>query len=263
MSSGPVGLRVEGVSGRVLSLRHYPAGQSQARHAHDHTQVSFLVAGQMQETIGRRLHEVLTSRVCVKRLGVDHSDTWGPAGAVIASIRLADDDVEGAAPRECWADIDATAVTALVRLAFSGADVDQVIDDCLSLMPGPAEITPMTAPSWLRRARDTAVSNDPGSVAGIAREAGVDRVHLARVFRRMYGAPLSIVRQRARTSRAIAMIWRGETPLADVALATGFADQSHMTRAVSAATGLAPYRLRSLLNGTEGDRSGHRRSGMR
>ena len=199
-------LRVKGASGRVLSLTHYPAGESQARHAHDHTQVSFLLAGQMQETIGARSHEVLTSRVCVKRLGVDHSDTWGPAGAVIASIRLPSEDVEGEAPRECWTNVDAPSVTALLRLAFSAKDVDQVIDDCLSLVPETADKAPSAAPAWLRRARDAALSEEPGSVAAIAREAGVDRVHLARMFRRVYGASVSIVRQRARTSRAIAMI---------------------------------------------------------
>lgn len=263
MSSGAVGLRVKGASGRVLSLTHYPAGESQARHVHDHTQVSFLLAGQLQETIGGRLHEVLTSRVCVKRLGVDHSDTWGPAGAVIASIRLATDDVEGAAPRECWAHVEAPSVTPLLRLAFSGEDVDQVIDDCLSLVPGTAENVPIAAPPWLLRAREAAISEDPGSVAGIAREAGVDRVHLARMFRRAYGAPVSIVRQRARTSRAIALILRGQAPLADVALAAGFADQSHMSRAVSAATGLGPHRLRALLSVMEDDRSGRPRAKRR
>ncbi len=263
MTGGALGLRVMGSGGRSLSLTHYPAGESQARHTHDHTQVSFLLAGQIQETIGGRLHEVLTSRVCVKRLGVEHSDAWGPAGAVIASIRLATNDVDGAAPRERWADVDSPAVTALLRLAFGGEDADQVIDDCLALVPGTAETAPVAAPPWLRRARDAAISEEPGSVAGIAREAGVDRVHLARIFRRTYGAPISVVRQRARTSRAIAMIWRGEAPLADVALAAGFADQSHMSRAVSATTGLAPYRLRTLLSAMEDDRSGRRRARRR
>ena len=251
-------LRVEGDSGRTLSLTQYAAGESQPRHVHDHTQVSFLLAGQMEEKIGSRLHEVLTSRVCVKRLGVDHSDSWGPAGALIASIRIGTADVEGAVPRECWMDVDAPSVTALLRLAFSGHGIDQVIDDCLALMPETAETVPIAAPHWLRRARDAAICEDPGSVAQIAREAGVTRVHLARMFRRAYGAPVSLVRQRARASRAIAMIWRGEAPLAEVALAAGFADQSHMSRAVSAATGMGPHRLRALLRVTGDDQSGRR-----
>ena len=263
MSSGAARLRTRGPSGRILSLTHYPARESQARHFHDHTQVSFLLAGQMEETIGGRLHEVVTSQVCVKRLGVDHSDTWGPAGAVIASIRLPNADVDGAAPRERWTGVHAPSVAALLRLAFSGTDVDQVIDDCLSLVPDTADEVPIAAPESLRRARDAAMSEDPGSVAAIAGEAGVDRVHLARMFRRAYGAPVSVVRQRARTSRAIAMISRGQTPLAEVALATGFADQSHMSRAVSAATGLGPHRLRALLSVMEDDRSGRRRARRR
>jgi AraC family transcriptional regulator len=47
---------------------------------------------------------------------------------------------------------------------------------------------------------------------------------------------------------AIDRIVRSDLALAEVSFATGFADQAHMTRAVTAASGWSPAALRRLLS---------------
>lgn len=78
------------------------------------------------------------------------------------------------------------------------------------------------------------------SVSAIAADVGVHPVHLARVFRRAWGcSPGELLRWR-RTEEASRLLLRTRLPVADVAAAVGFVDQSHMTRAFHAAFGLTP-----------------------
>ncbi|WP_018067613.1 AraC family transcriptional regulator [Martelella mediterranea] len=75
--------------------------------------------------------------------------------------------------------------------------------------------------------------------------AGLDRFTLARQFRTLYGtSPHRYLVQR-RLSRARAMIIAG-APLAEAATASGFADQSHMTRHFAKTYGMPPGRFRAL-----------------
>lgn len=102
--------------------------------------------------------------------------------------------------------------------------------------------------AWLARAR-ARLQDDVGNVPGIAelaREAGLHPVYFARAFRRAYGcSPGDYLRQR-RVEAAIVVLCSGTRPLAEVAGACGFADQSHMSHALQRAIGLSPLQLRRL-----------------
>jgi AraC family transcriptional regulator len=102
--------------------------------------------------------------------------------------------------------------------------------------------------AWLARAR-ARLQDDVGNVPGIAelaREAGLHPVYFARAFRRAYGcSPGDYLRQR-RFEAAIVVLCGGMRPLAEVAGACGFADQSHMSHALQRAIGLSPLQLRRL-----------------
>lgn len=74
---------------------------------------------------------------------------------------------------------------------------------------------------------------------------GLSRYDLARQFRACLGtSPYRYLVMR-RLDRARVLIRRG-TPLADAAIASGFADQSHMTRHFSKAYGLSPGRWAAM-----------------
>ena len=73
----------------------------------------------------------------------------------------------------------------------------------------------------------------------MARESGLSRFQLVRAFSRATGLTPHAYLVQARVHLARRLIG-GKMPLAEVAAASGFADQSHMTRAFTARYGLAP-----------------------
>jgi AraC-like DNA-binding protein len=79
---------------------------------------------------------------------------------------------------------------------------------------------------------------------------GLDRFALARHFRIATGTSPHRYQVGRRLARAQAMIASG-TPLSDAAAATGFADQSHMTRHFVARFGLTPGRWAALARATD------------
>ncbi|MBB6253653.1 helix-turn-helix domain-containing protein [Nitrospirillum iridis] len=91
------------------------------------------------------------------------------------------------------------------------------------------------------RAKDFLVANLTGDVAmaEVAAQCGLSRSHFIKAFRETTGqTPYRWLMDR-RVDRARDLL-RGPLPIAEVALACGFADQSHLTRVFAAATGLPP-----------------------
>jgi AraC-like DNA-binding protein len=74
--------------------------------------------------------------------------------------------------------------------------------------------------------------------------AGLSVYHFAREFKRTVGvAPHSYVTRR-RVEKAQEMLARTDLPLSDVALASGFFDQSHLSRHFREFAGVTPAEYR-------------------
>jgi AraC family transcriptional regulator len=106
-------------------------------------------------------------------------------------------------------------------------------------------------PPWLLRARDLAHARfrEPLRLAELAQEAQVHPGHLARAFRRHFRTSLGSYVRGLRLEWAAGRLLGSEESLASIALAAGFADQSHLTRAFKRFTGVTPggYRRRALV----------------
>lgn len=104
-------------------------------------------------------------------------------------------------------------------------------------------------PPWAHQAYDAVMDTATDRhlrIADVAAQLDVHPVHLARVFRKAWGySPGDLLRWR-RIERAIGLLRRKELGMAEVALASGFADQSHMNRAFQTQCGITPcaYRRR-------------------
>jgi AraC family transcriptional regulator len=77
----------------------------------------------------------------------------------------------------------------------------------------------------------------------------VHRGHLARMFRRYYRTTPGEYVRRLRVERACQELKRTNRPLADVAAALGFFDQSHFSGVFRRHTGLTPREYRSTVRG--------------
>jgi AraC-like DNA-binding protein len=93
----------------------------------------------------------------------------------------------------------------------------------------------------LSRVRDFlhAALADDVTTADLADLAGMSRFHLCRAFARAYGLPPHAYQLQLRLAEAKRQLTAGRPP-AEVAVATGFADQSHLTKRFKGAFGITP-----------------------
>lgn len=101
-------------------------------------------------------------------------------------------------------------------------------------------------PAWLLRAREL-LHDDSGAdltLADIARITGVHPVHLIRAFRRRFHCTPGDYLRRCRLDKAAARLLESRETLAEIAIACGFFDQAHFSRAFKRAYGVPPRRYR-------------------
>jgi AraC-like DNA-binding protein len=108
----------------------------------------------------------------------------------------------------------------------------------------PAPRTGHPGDAALARARDHlhAHLGDDITAEDLADVAGLSRFHLSRSFARRYGAAPATYLRWIRLERAKRLLAAGE-PAAQVAAATGFTDQAHLTRRFKGAYGVTPARF--------------------
>jgi len=82
------------------------------------------------------------------------------------------------------------------------------------------------------------------SLEALARQIGFSPYHFARLFRQTTGESPHQFVLRQRIARAQRLLTEGGMPLAHVAVESGFADQSHLTRAFKRQLGLTPRAYR-------------------
>ncbi len=83
----------------------------------------------------------------------------------------------------------------------------------------------------------------PVSLDAAAAVCGLSRFHFARSFAAAYGVPFGQFATARRIARGAALLRRGND-IVDVALAMGFADQSHFTRRFKRFQGVTPGEYR-------------------
>lgn len=126
------------------------------------------------------------------------------------------------------------------------ADALAAVDRSVARRPGSTLDRPA-----LERARihlDDCAAN-PVSSETLERQTGLDRFVLARQFRAAFGTSPYHYHVMRRLGRARVLLRQG-MPLAEIAAACGFADQSHLTRQFRRAYGVTPGRWRALQNRT-------------
>lgn len=98
----------------------------------------------------------------------------------------------------------------------------------------------------LRRLADYIEAELAGDVSldAMAGQVGLSPLYLARTFKRAFGRPPHTYVTERRIERAKRLLLSTDLPIAEVALATGFADQSHFTEAFRKLVGTPPGRYR-------------------
>jgi AraC family transcriptional regulator len=106
------------------------------------------------------------------------------------------------------------------------------------------EIRERRRPPWLDRACSLLRERRDFALKDIARETQVHPHHLAKVFRRDQGCTTGEYLLAIRLESAQRLIAENQLSLAEIAIAAGFADQSHFTKRFRTAFGITPGEYR-------------------
>lgn len=250
-------VRVVSAGGFTVTEYAYPPRLALAAHEHRFAYVSFPLAGSYEERCGSKTFDCSSSSAVFHPKGEEHADKFGSAGGRIFSVEVADSWLD--ALRDDGTPIDSRRGFVTPALLRSAANLRRVIAaehrshlrvqsaaiDILANLP--ATTVEDREPRWLQSVVDCLRSSQPRRMATseLARVAGVHPVHLARTFRRVYDCTISEYVRELRVENAMALLRRGDS-FADIALATGFADQSHFCRDFKRVTGVTPAEFRGL-----------------
>jgi AraC family transcriptional regulator len=227
------------------------------RHVHAHPFFSMLLAGTYRERFGGATWDGRPLDMVLRPPQAEHCDEIGPRGATFLCVDVTQD---------YWDSLAAAGIR-LERRAFESRRMSNTALRLLrAIHDRPAGCRPATealvtemigeyaaegrrpasrAPRWLADL-DERLRADPGGarLSAIAAELGLHPVHVSRVFKRHHGVTLSQHLRELRLRRAARDLLATDEPIAALAGRHGFADQSHLTRALSRAAHWTPAGLR-------------------
>lgn len=260
VTMGSPSFRSMAIDGFEVVEAWFPPGEYLARHTHDRACVALMLEGSFDLAIGRKSYPCPPTAVATEPAGEAHANRIGSAGARVAVIQPDPDRTDLLRPFARILDLPLHRHHAGLT-ACAGRLIREIDgpDDLASLAAEAAvlEILVVLArlgldaerrpPRWLLRARDLvhARFREPLRLAAVAREVDVHPGHLARAFRLHFRSSLGSYVRSLRLEWAAARIAGSDESLASIALAAGFADQSHLTRAFKSYTGLTPQAYRS------------------
>src|SRR4051794_25487253 len=192
-------------------------------HFHEEDQITFVLSGRRRFVIGDELVDIGPDEGACIPAGVPHRSLTGSTEVLCFNIYTS--------PDECSAD---DLILGLARLRRSKGYLDNV--DLTNIVEHhTCGRRPSPQPS--SRALWRTVS-EAAQLSGMSREA------FSRRFRRLHGVPPQQFQLLAKLNDARRLLRIG-TPVAEVAVETGFSDQSHLGRLFRRVFGITPGRYRA------------------
>jgi AraC family transcriptional regulator len=236
------------------------------RHAHENPGLGVLLDGEMEIDIVGITRSCTASTFGTEPRWEEHVNRVGPSGARIVSIEVAADRLAGLGPCVPLLErvhgfrhgVIAGAARRIVRELTQPDSASRLAVHSLVL-----EVLVSAAradssrgrsrqpPVWLSQAEELIRTHflDSLDLDAIGGPIGVTALRLARRFREHYGvSPATYVRQ-LRIEWAADQLAAGSGSISEIALAAGFADQSHFTREFKRQAGLPPGRYRQARRG--------------
>ena len=137
----------------------------------------------------------------------------------------------------------------VARVALEGLSLQLLL---AGARPKPLRRTQI--PPWLLRVREMLQEHGTGDLTleDLSRCAGRHPVQVSRQFHHHFGCTISGYVRQLRIARAQVLLARRDLSIAEIALASGFSDQSHFANAFRRLTGTCPlrYRLRNSKAGS-------------
>jgi AraC-like DNA-binding protein len=211
-------------------MRHDPCANL-PRHCHREPFAAVVLAGGYDEAGDTGRHRVSAGDIIFHRAFESHLDRFDHPGAEVLVIPLPV-DWEG----QTRGRID---------------DPDTIVRACekdpaevLHLLVADVSVPPAAPGDWPEALAESLCGDPSMSLERWAESAGLHPGSLSRGFEQVFGTTPAAYRQAQRVRSAIECLMHTDIPLSSVAFDCGFADQAHMTRAITAAAGAPPALLR-------------------
>lgn len=238
---------------RAQLIRYAPAHRMDV-HTDGCHRLSILTAGGLAESGSSRTEIAKVGSVGLKASNFRHSNHFGPSGATIVSVVLA----EGHPPAPWrWRHGGAASLLGL-RLAAAlrrgeGGEAEECVHALLGRFASERGPSPPACPRLERVRRRLEAGSGEESPAGtpsieaIARAERMHPVSLGRAFRRRFGCSITEYRQRLRAAAVARALLETDATLVEIAQDQLFADLSHMTRVFRRLLGVPPGEFRAVL----------------
>jgi AraC family transcriptional regulator len=217
-------------------------------HSHDLAYLSIVRDGSYTKVREDGTHCLKRSMIAFHPAGEVHADCIHQSAAVTFNIEL-----QGAGyPQEFYLFQEDQllrqhdVLLASLQRGYAGQTQD-AIRELLRLLPNRGNNP--ARPRWISEVYSRL--NEPLSnisVQGIARQVGKHRGHLHRTFRRSYGTSLRSQLTWARANAAAMQLAKTGNSLAEIALACGYADQSHFSHQFKKSMGMTPASYRRVFS---------------
>jgi AraC family transcriptional regulator len=246
---------------RIEETVYFP-GLCIARHSHDSANLIFIIAGVHWSGYSRGGDTCLPHTVRFLPAGEAH-ENYFPVESRCLHIELSQSILELAseygsticAPGQVTR-ADATALAQRLHRELRHKDSDsppEIEGLILRLLLANDQHTERSEPisHWLLQVREMLHEqpNRRRSLTDLSHHVGRHPVQISRQFHQHFGCTISEYMRRIRIARAQSLLSCSDVQVSDIALASGFCDQSHFTNTFRRVTGMPPRRYRQLICG--------------
>jgi AraC family transcriptional regulator len=247
------------IAGLVFAESTYREELRIPRHEHANAFFNLVLEGTYTEVCGTRTRIRGPSTLALHPGGEVHADHWHGLGGRVFHVEIPPSRLEQVrayspildSPEDFHSGLPIWLASRLYHehrrndgvsgLVMEGL-VLEVLAEC-SRRTGDPERKP---PRWLPQVRELLQARFTENLTHevIAAAIGIHPVHLARVFRQHCGYTVGHHVRRLRVDFAARQLITTDEPLARIAFAAGFSDQSHFTRSFKRQTGMTPSAFR-------------------
>lgn len=238
-----------------LSEVRHRAGDLYQTHTHDLPYLLLVLRGAFREEVRGSNVELASGGVVVMPAGCDHRDFIDDGGMDALLVTLGQTFDRAMPLWRCFSGGPVSrAMVSLYRSFAEGGEwellaIEELLHEVMSCATGaiPTERCERRA---VRAALDVlhACADQPLRFSDVAGEAAVAPEYLSRAFKRTLGLTMGAYLRNLRARRAAALLSSTDESLPGVALAAGFADQSHLSRVFVEQYGVTPARYRRLMS---------------
>lgn len=234
----------------------YSDGGHTAVHSHSNARLVLVFQGGFQERFGRKAIKCTAPSLIFRPPETLHSESFGHAGCLSLDLgpswmKRLPNYFQVLEYPFLFQSNGLVPIFSKIRQeirtqdSYSELAIEAILIDLLMEASPHRSNSGRKHPGWLFQVTELLKSDSlpQTSLAAVASAVGVHPVHLSRVFRKTYGCTVAGFLRYSRIQKVQHDLIRSNKPLCDIAMESGFADQSHFTRVFKSATGFDPCPL--------------------